>query len=222
MKQINNSIFYRIGRLHAITKLIVSIAVAIIVLVIVPNDPVYHINIMESWDAFGLTMILLSWISFFSINSQGIRQQSIQQDESAPVIFALVLVATLASLGEVFLLLTCKTDYSKIAIAISGMLLSWILIHTIFALRYAHLYYGNDKTNRDVHAGGLNFPEDKHPDYLDFAYFSFVLGMTFQVSDVEVTSKRLRRLSLLHGLISFFFNTLIVALTINVIAGIRK
>ena len=222
MKQINNSIFYRIGRLHAITKLIVSIAVAIIVLVIVPNDPVYHINIMESWDAFGLTMILLSWISFFSINSQGIRQQSIQQDESAPVIFALVLVATLASLGEVFLLLTCKTDYSKIAIAISGMLLSWILIHTIFALRYAHLYYGNDKTNKDVHAGGLNFPEDKHPDYLDFAYFSFVLGMTFQVSDVEVTSKRLRRLSLLHGLISFFFNTLIVALTINVIAGIRK
>ncbi len=222
MKQINNNIFYRIGRLHAITKLIISISVAIIVLAIVPNDPVYHINIMESWDAFGLTMILLSWISFFVINSQGIRQQSIQQDESAPVIFALVLVATMASLGEVFLLLTCKTDYSKIAIAISGMLLSWILIHTIFALRYAHLYYGNDKTNKDVHAGGLNFPEDKHPDYLDFAYFSFVLGMTFQVSDVEVTSKRLRRLSLLHGLISFFFNTLIVALTINVIAGIRK
>jgi uncharacterized membrane protein len=69
------------------------------------------------------------------------------------------------------------------------------------------------------HRGGLDFLNEKRPDYLDFAYFSFVIGMTFQVSDVTVSSSRIRRLVLLHGLISFLFNTIIVALSINIIAG---
>ena len=86
-------------------------------------------------------------------------------------------------------------------------------------MRYAHIYYGDDDENPETHAEGLKFPEDDKPDYLDFAYFSFVLGMTFQVSDVEVTSKSLRRLATWHGLLSFGFNTIMIALTINVIAG---
>jgi uncharacterized membrane protein len=73
-----------------------------------------------------------------------------------------------------------------------------------------------------MHAGGLVFPDDDKPGYSDFAYFSFVLGMTFQVSDIQITSKRLRRIALLHGILSFGFNTIIVALTINVIAGLTK
>ena len=75
------------------------------------------------------------------------------------------------------------------------MILSWFLIHTIFTLRYAHIFYGDDDEKPEMHAGGLEFPGDKKPDYLDFAYFSFVLGMTFQVSDVQITSKQLRRIS---------------------------
>jgi uncharacterized membrane protein len=104
-------------------------------------------------------------------------------------------------------------------IAIAGMVLSWFFIHTIFTLRYAHIFYGDDDEKPETHAGGLEFPDDKKPDYLDFAYFALVLGMTFQVSDVQITSKRLRRIAMLHGLLSFGYNTIMIALTINLIAG---
>ncbi len=109
-----------------------------------------------------------------------------------------------------------------LAVAITGMILSWALVHTVFAVRYAHLYYSNHKLHPQTHAAGLNFPEDDRPDFLDFAYFSFILGMTFQVSDVSVTSKKIRRWALWHGLIAFAYNTVIVALTINIIAGLGE
>lgn len=105
---------------------------------------------------------------------------------------------------------------------ILGLLLSWVLVHTIFTLRYAHIFYANHKEDKTKHAGGLVFPEEPHPDYIDFAYYSFTIGMTFQVSDVTVTSKDLRRLTLFHSLIAFAFNTIVVALTVNVIAGLAK
>jgi uncharacterized membrane protein len=90
-------------------------------------------------------------------------------------------------------------------------------------MRYAHLFYG-DHHNKDADkiGSGLEFPGDEKPDFIDFAYFSFVLGMTFQVSDVEISSRKIRRLSLLHSLIAFIFNTVIVALTINALAGLSK
>ena len=96
------------------------------------------------------------------------------------------------------------------------ILLSWAFMHTIFALHYAHEYYGE---RRDERIGGLNFPEDKEPDYWDFLYFSLVIGMTSQVSDVAVTSKVIRRVVALHGVLSFFFNLTILALTVNMISN---
>ena len=104
-------------------------------------------------------------------------------------------------------------------ICIAGMALSWFLVHTVFAFRYGHLYYGDDEDEPANHAAGLEFPKEPAPDYLDFAYFAFVIGMTFQVSDVEISSRRLRRLVLFHGIISFLFNTVILALSISVIGG---
>jgi uncharacterized membrane protein len=89
----------------------------------------------------------------------------------------------------------------------------------MFAMRYAHAYYGDGKSG-DKHAGGLEFPSDDTPDYLDFAYFSFVIGMTCQVSDVQITAKSLRTLALIHGILSFCFNTIILALTINTVSGL--
>jgi uncharacterized membrane protein len=96
-----------------------------------------------------------------------------------------------------------------------------VLVHTLFVFRYAHLYYQSRPKGKaqDKYLEGLEFPEEDEPDYLDFSYFSFVIGMTFQVSDVTISSKQIRRLALLHGLISFAFNTVIVALSINVISG---
>jgi uncharacterized membrane protein len=108
-------------------------------------------------------------------------------------------------------------------VAIAGMFLSWFLVHTTFSMRYAHLYYGDDnKKHIDKKGAGLEFPGNDEHDFIDFAYFSFVLGMTFQVSDVEISDRKIRRLSLLHSLIAFIFNTVIVALTINALAGLSK
>jgi uncharacterized membrane protein len=97
--------------------------------------------------------------------------------------------------------------------------LSWLVTHVTFAFRYAHEYYARDAGGPDLD-GGLEFPLEKAPDYLDFLYFALVLGMTFQVSDVQITSRKLRRVATLHGLLSFLFNTVIVAFTVNIAAGL--
>ena len=101
-----------------------------------------------------------------------------------------------------------------VLIAVGSMISSWALVHTLYTFHYAHLYY---KTKGGK---GLDYPGDEKPDYLDFAYFSFVMGCTFQVSDVEISSKEIRRVALFHGLLSFALNTFVVALTINIIAGL--
>ena len=97
------------------------------------------------------------------------------------------------------------------------VIFSWTLVHTVYGFRYAHAFYGDsDEPDVHQHAGGLIFPGDRPPDYFDFAYFSFVVGMTCQVSDVQITSRRMRRITLFHSVLSFGFNTIILALLINI------
>ncbi|PTT03492.1 DUF1345 domain-containing protein, partial [Flavobacterium sp. HMWF030] len=103
----------------------------------------------------------------------------------------------------------------------SPVVLSWLLLHTTFTIRYAHFYHDHNELNTGSSIGGIEFPGKSKPDYLDFAYFSFVIGMTFQVSDVVITSKTVRRFALMHSLISFLFNTIIVALTISAISNLK-
>ncbi|HYP62769.1 MAG TPA: DUF1345 domain-containing protein, partial [Acidocella sp.] len=99
------------------------------------------------------------------------------------------------------------------------LILSWATTHLIFTYRYAHEYYSYDLGYKTVD-GGIQFPQDELPDYFDFVYFSFCLGMTFQVSDCNVTSKKLRRLATLQGMIGFIFNTVILALSVNIAASL--
>jgi uncharacterized membrane protein len=106
-----------------------------------------------------------------------------------------------------------------VVVGLSTVALCWILLHTLYSLHYAHVYYGDSDDDLAMDKG-LVFPEEKAPDYLDFAYFAFVIGMTCQVSDVQITSKRMRRLALFHGIISFGFNTFILALLINTVSGL--
>lgn len=102
-----------------------------------------------------------------------------------------------------------------------AVIVSWLLIHTVFTLHYAHIFYRSEQELEiKGSGGGLIFPGERDPDYRDFAYFSFVIGMTCQVSDVNVTSHSMRLLALLHGLLSFAFNTMILALSINIISGL--
>jgi len=221
----NKSKFPLLDRINSFQKLFICIAVAIAVYFIVEiKDIDLLTHAMIGWDTFSLCMLAMSWGTFFITTSKQIREQARIQDQSSSIIFIVVLVSTLASILAVLLLLVTKHDGHRginwrLIVAIAGMIFSWFLIHTIFTLRYAHIYYGDHPTIPNKHSGGLDFPDDSTPEYIDFAYFSFVLGMTFQVSDVEITSKRFRSLALLHGLVSFAFNTIMIALTINVIAG---
>ncbi|MDQ6844386.1 MAG: DUF1345 domain-containing protein [Bacteroidota bacterium] len=214
------------ARLHSAQKILICIVIAVIAYFIAN---IQHLDVlthlMIGWDVFSFCLVVMSWITFSITTSQHIREQAKVQDSSRVLIFITILISTFASFLAVLLLIISKKDFKSTEtfhtiIAIAGMLFSWFLIHTIFTYRYAHIFYGDDEEKPNTHAGGLDFPDDKKPDYLDFAYFSFVLGMTFQVSDVQVTSKRLRRFALLHGILSFIFNTVMIALTINIIAGL--
>jgi len=183
-----------------------------------------HVNalthVMLGWDVFCLALISLHVYMFFNTSAPETHLKAKMQDETRVEIFAIALISTFAGLLAVVLLLINR-DIGPIELmsAIAGMFLSWFLVHTTFSMRYAHLYYGDSETGK---GSGLEFPGDDEPDFIDFAYFSFVLGMTFQVSDVEISSRQIRRLSLLHSLIAFIFNTVIVALTINALAGLSK
>lgn len=183
------------------------------------------LQLMFCWDLFCAVVLLLAWMVFFKCGPIHIRALAGREDGSRLFVLALVLLSSGASMVAVALLLFSKGAVENAGIylpaSIGGMLLSWVMVHTTFTFHYAHMYYKDDKDDPAAHAEGLSFPEEEAPDYLDFAYFSFVIGMTFQVSDVEITSRAIRRQALLHGLLSFGLNTFVVALTVNLIAGIK-
>jgi uncharacterized membrane protein len=214
-------------RLRAIYKLLISIAAAIIVsLALLTFRMEGTTRLMITWDVFACCMIAMSTVTVLSLCPQQIRLVAGHEDESRAVVFVVVVIATLCSLGGVLLLLGNKGNWMlskgvETFIYIVGVIFSWVLLHTLFTYRYAHYFYGDHANLKDQHAGGLIIPGEEHPDYLDFAYFSFVVGMTFQVSDIQITSRRMRRMALLHGLLSFVFNTVIVALTINVVVELK-
>ncbi|MES1217927.1 MAG: DUF1345 domain-containing protein [Bacteroidota bacterium] len=215
-------------RLSPVTKLMIGLAIATIVFFAFPLAHADMLSrIMLAWDVFSFSLLSLYWIIFYTTSPHHIRKLAATEDTSRVVIFIITLISATASMLAVILLLTTKHESYDVkvlhlAIAIAGMTLSWSLVHTVFAVRYAHLYYAVHKTKPDTNVGGLDFPNEDNPDFVDFAYFSFVLGMTFQVSDVSITVKKIRRMVLWHSLISFGYNAVIIALTINVIAGLGE
>jgi uncharacterized membrane protein len=185
--------------------------------------------ILITWIAFALIIIIMDWIIILSSHPREVRRIARLEDSSRTLIFLFVIVASIISMLAIFFLLKSSKELSPEAVTghvllgMASVIISWWLVHTIFTLRYAHLYYSTDPDDdqKKKLLGGLEFPgSEKDPDYMDFVYFSFVLGMTFQVSDIEISSRQIRRLALAHGLISFAFNTAIVALSINVISGL--
>lgn len=189
-----------------------------IILSITGNDKI--VSIMFSWNLFCLTMIGMDWIIFITTAKDHLYLTAKKQDESLPEIFLIVVISIIFSvLGTV--ILTLNKDINSLIVSLIGVGLSWLLLHTVFTIRYAHFYYDIRDRKSGVLSGGLEFPKEDQPDYIDFAYFSFVIGMTFQVSDVNITSRKIRRFVLMHGLISFAFNTIIVALTISILANLK-
>ncbi|WP_295712340.1 DUF1345 domain-containing protein [Mucilaginibacter sp.] len=185
--------------------------------------------VLVTWIGFALMIILMDWVIILSSHPMEIRRIAKIEDSSRTLIFLFVIIASLISMLAIFFLLKSSKQLSPavvtghVLLGMASVIVSWVLVHTIFTLRYAHMFYATDPDddNKKKPLGGLEFPGDeKEPDYLDFVYFSFVIGMTFQVSDVEISSRKIRRLAWIHGMISFAFNTAIVALSINVISGL--
>jgi len=168
--------------------------------------------------------LLLAWWLCARFDSKRTRARAQAQDEPSAVLFLMMLLATLACVAAIVIMMQQLRSLSgiertlHIVLSMAALGASWLFIQTMFAFRYAHRYYQEEKLN-ERNGAGLRFPGDLEPDYFDFLYYAHVVGMTSQVSDVQVTSREMRRLTMVHGVLSFGFNMLILALSINLVAG---
>jgi uncharacterized membrane protein len=176
-----------------------------------------------AWDIGSLLFLALTAISFLQSQDRDISIEAKRQQEGEWSVFALTVIGAVMSFAAIILfshLSNHKADQGfYVGFVVLTLALSWLMTNVTFAYRYAHEYYSFDKGGDDPDRG-IDFPKDDKPDYLDFIYFSFVLGMTFQVSDCNITAKKLRRLATVQGLIGFLFNTVILALSVNIAASL--
>lgn len=218
-----------INQVDAHHKLYVSVGIAVVFFIATKGKFTDPIHYMLVWLVYVLSTLMLSWATILSSHPGEVKQEAHAQDSSRTVIFFFVIAVAFASLFAILLLLRNPSSKSeeefagKVLIPLACVVGSWWLLHTVFTLRYAHLYYcdmEHPDGKKHVKPEGLEFPNEDEPDYLDFAYFAFVIGTTFQVSDVQITSRKIRRLAWMHGLFSFAFNTCILAFAINVTSGL--
>lgn len=213
----------------SVIRLLVALAVGAALALLLPMTLPVMLRVLSGWCATALVFLAWAWVVMLRVDGPGTRRLATREDDSRPVSRLLVLLGSIASLpGTGFALSETqrledagRTTLSLVltGVAVLNVVLSWLLIHTEYTLHYARLYH-NDPV------GGVEFPKDEHdaqgehPDYRDFAYLAFTVGMTYQVSDTDITQKGIRRSLLGHALLSFLFGTVIVAFTINVVAGL--
>ncbi len=214
------------SRPRLLAGFIVGVAMAI-ALHFKPGGVVWSSQAILSWDAGCLFFVVSMLIGMTNRTSEDIRRRASQQDEGQGAILALVLLASIASIGAVAAELSIAKSVHgvektlRIGLAFGTVALSWFLVQLIFALHYAHEYFSPSETKPGEIDKGLAFPADEgEPDYWDFLHFAVVIGVAAQTADVGFTSKMLRRVGTVHGLIAFAFNTAVLALGINLVAGL--
>lgn len=188
-----------------------------------PDDPMVHAG--AAWITG--VLLFLGWTAYAvnNVSIKALRKRASDLDDSAWIVSLLVVIASVMSLLALAMMISGKGGVSdgirvlRMVLGGGSMICAWFLIHTVLALHYAHLYYGDEAGDGKDCRGGLDFPGERDPDYADFFYYSFVVGMTCQVSDVTTQTRGMRRLTLVHGVVSFFFNTTVIALTVNLLAG---
>jgi uncharacterized membrane protein len=215
-------------RPRLLTSLAVGAAVAI-GLYGLPNGLRWTTRNILIWDSAAVTFVVLMIGMMCDCGIDRIQARAQAQDEGRGLTLALsVLSATLSVFAIAQELGQAKNDHElikllRVALAFLTIAVSWFFTHLIFALHYAHEYYSPEtcadqdgRTDR----GGLNFPGGEPPDYWDFLHFAVIIGVASQTADIEFTSKPLRRIGTVHGALSFVFNTVVLALTINLLAGL--
>jgi uncharacterized membrane protein len=209
--------WYDLRRARA--RLRLALLLGVITLLVLRRAFPMRIAIIGAWDVAALVLLLSSWWIIARGNADETKKRASAEDPGRGVLSLLALVSSLISFFAAALLIHQTGDYDvlrelAVGICLAAPALAWLLTHSVYTLRYAHLYYEADDPG-----SGLSFPGDEPPDDLDFAYFAFTVGMCFQTSDVEITSKRLRRAVLFHALLSFVFNTAVIALALNLALG---
>jgi uncharacterized membrane protein len=198
-------------------RISIAIAVGIAAFFFLPQALRPVTRLVASWDIFVALYLSLAFVMMLNCTIAYIRRNAILQDDGRFLILLVTALGAFASLAAIiFELGASKNSPGGLTLAIVTIVLSWALIHTAFSLHYAHEYY------RGKEPGGLQFPSGKDhvdADYWDFVYFSFVIGMTAQVSDVGITDKIIRRTATVHGIVSFVFNTALLALMVNIAAS---
>jgi len=202
---------------YARPRTFISIAIGIVAFFLLPDTLRLVARLLISWDIFVTLYLLLVYIMMFRCGLAHIKRNAVLQDDGRFLILLVTALGAFASIGAiVFELGGAHRSVPELTLATVTIALSWAAVHTTFALHYAHEFY------RGAKPGGLQFPSGdthEHADYWDFVYFSFVIGMTAQVSDVGITDKTIRRTATVHGIISFVFNTALVALMVNIAAS---
>jgi len=203
----------------------IAVALAVGASVLLQPWVSFRLVMLASWDVGALCYLFLAWLVMARSDDTLTRFRAQRYDPSGYMIFLLVVVAASASFVAIGFMVGDIKDLpfwpraERLTLSITALFVSWLLIHTLFAFHYARLYYFLAGGGEEHHRG-LRFPDDDEPDYLDFAYYSFVVGMTSQVSDVAVVSRPMRRLTLVHGVLSFVYNIAILAMSINIIGGV--
>ena len=212
----------RLARLHA--RLLISIALGTAVtLSLARTDWYMATKLLLGWDIGVVLYLALVYQLVTTCGIDEIRRRAAEDDEGALALLILTGLSGLAIMGAIIAELGIAKVSGQprsglgVTLAMTTIFVSWAFVHTIFALHYAHEYYGE----RGDHAiGGLTFPGRQAPDYWDFVYFSIVIAMTSQVSDVVITSKGIRRIVTVHGALAFFFNVAVFALTVNIVSNL--
>jgi uncharacterized membrane protein len=214
------------SRIHLLVGILAGIIASFVMpgraLLILPGG---EAHIVLSWDVGAAVFLVLWAVTMIRTPIWDMPKHAQAQQDGEWTVFALTLAGIVASVVAIVIefrdiahLKNAARD-THLALVIATLLVSWLTMQLVFALRYAHEYYAMSDGSGTTD-GGLDFPHEPEPDYFDFFYFGMVLGMTFQVSDVNITARKIRRLATLHGFIGFVFNTVILALTVNIAAGL--
>ena len=206
-------------------------AVVGLALALIPNGLRPSTRALFAWDSALAVFIATTLKMMGECNDTLIRARAARQDEGQHVILLLAVVAAFISLMAIAAELSlAKGEHGlvkglRVALAFGTVLASWMFVQMVFALHYAHEYYGEGEAEGggkavSKHRGGLLFPDDDTPDYWDFLHFGAVIGVAAQTADVAFASKAMRRTGTVHCLVAFVFNTVVLALTINLLAGL--